>query len=123
VKKVSSVVYGIFGTVAIVFGVAALLFPGAVEPEATESTHLAHLLREQGATTVFLGLMSFWCIFNYDRRRLVHLFLTLFTFFIAGIHWFDYLGGRRPLLSGILNTVPFAILLAMAVLDRRNGKA
>jgi len=123
VKKISSIVYGIFGAVAIVFGVAALLIPEAVVPEATESRDLAHIIREQGAATIFLGLMSFWCIFNYERRRVVHFFLILFTLFIAGIHWFDYLEGRRPLMSGIVNAVPFVIFLAMAVFGRRNGKA
>lgn len=111
--------YGIFGAVAIAIGLGALIVPGAVEPEATEASNMAHLLREQGAATIFLGLMSFWCIFNFDRRKIVHVFLTLFTLFIAGIHWFDYLAGRRPLLSGILNSIPLAIFLTMMVLNRR----
>ena len=94
-KKISAVVYGIFGAVAVAVGLGALIVPGAIEPEATAASDAAHLLREQGAATIFLGLMSFWCIFNYDRRRTVHIFLTLFTFFIASIHWFDYLAGRE----------------------------
>ena len=104
-------------------GLGALLVPGAIEEEATAASNMAHLLREQGAATVFLGLMSFWCIFNFDRRRTVHLFLTLFTLLIAGIHWFDYLAGRRPLLSGLLNSLPFAIFLAMLVFNKRDGSA
>jgi uncharacterized membrane protein len=123
VKTIRAAVYGIFGTVAVVIGFAALILPGAVEPEATEASNMAHLLREQGAATIFLGFMSFWCIFNFDRRSLVHLFLTLFTLFIAGIHWFDYVAGRRPLMSAILNSVPLAIFLAMLVLNRREEPA
>ena len=38
--------------------------------------------------------MSSWCIFNYEQRRIVHYFLTLFTLLLAAIHWFDYLGGE-----------------------------
>jgi len=123
VKKISAVVYGIFGAVAIAVGLGALIAPGAIEPEATEASNMAHLLREQGAATIFLGLMSFWCIFNVDRRRIVHIFLTVFTLFIAGIHWFDYLAGRRPLLSGIINSVPLAIFLAMLVFNRSERPA
>lgn len=122
-KKISAVVYAIFGTATLIIGLATLIVPGAIEPEATAASDMAHLLREQGAATIFLGLMSFWCIFNSDRRQIVHVFLTLFTLFIAGIHWFDYFAGRRPVMSGILNTVPFAIFLAMLVFHRRVGPA
>ncbi|MEO8435958.1 MAG: DUF4345 family protein [Pyrinomonadaceae bacterium] len=122
-KKASVVVYAIFGAVAISIGLGALIAPGAIEPEATEASNMAHLLREQGAATIFLGLMSFWCIFNFDRRRIVHAFLTLFALLMAGIHWFDYLAGRRPLLSGLLNSVPVGIFLAMLVLNRRATNA
>ena len=90
--------------------------------EASESFHLAHNLREQGAAMIFVGLMAFWCIFNYERRTLVHCFLTLFTLLIAGIHWFDFLDGRLPWMSPIYNSVPFLVFLALAIFSRRaNG--
>src|SRR5687767_4331265 len=122
-KRASVVVYAIFGAVTIALGLGALLVPGSLEEEAIPASNMAHLLREQGAATIFLGLMSFWCIFNYDRRRVVHIFLTLFTFFIAGIHWFDYLKGQRPLMSGILNSVPLIVFLAMLVFNKRDAPA
>lgn len=114
--------YATFGTVAIIYGVTALLFPTVLLWEAAQSSPLAHILREQGAATIALGLMSFWCIFNYDRRRTVHYCLTIFTLLIAGIHWFDYFGGRSPWMSPAYNTIPFVVFLAMA-LGRRNEKA
>jgi hypothetical protein len=123
VKKIGSIVYGIFGTVAIVFGTANLLLPTALNSEAAQSVHFAHNLREQGAAIIFVGLMAFWCIANYERRRLVHCFLTVFTFLIAAIHWFDYLGGRLPWMSPIYNSVPFLVFLAMAVFGRRENSA
>ncbi len=118
-KKVAFIVYGLFGTVAILFGTATLLVPPALQSEAAQSVHLAHNLREQGAALIFVGLMAFWCIFNYQRRTLVHAFLMLFTFLIAGIHWFDYLGGRLPWMSPLYNSVPFLVFLAMAIFGRR----
>lgn len=117
-KKIAFIVYGLFGTVAILFGTATLLAPAAMTSEASESFHLAHNLREQGAAMIFVGLMAFWCIFNYERRTLVHGFLTVFTFLIAGIHWFDYLGGRLPWMSPIYNSVPFLVFLALAIFNR-----
>jgi len=71
---------------------------------------------------VFVGLMSFWLLFHYDQRRTVHLLLTVFSFLIAGIHWFDYSGGRRPLSSALFNSVGFAVLLAMAIFSPRPQK-
>jgi hypothetical protein len=119
-KKVNLLVYGIYGSAALLAGVALLLFPATLEPEAAGK--FIHLLREQGAATVFVGLMSFWLLFHYDQRRTVHLLLTVFAFLIAGIHWFDYLGGRKPLASALLNSVGFAVLLAMAIFSPQPQK-
>jgi hypothetical protein len=119
-KKLSLVLYGIYGSVALLAGISLLLFPATLEPEA--SGRFLHFLREQGAATVFVGLMSLWLLFNYDQRRTVHLLLTLFAFLIAGIHWFDYFGGRKPLASALLNSVGFAVLLALAVFSPRPQK-
>lgn len=116
-KKISLLVYGIYGSVAILVGATALLFPTMLESKA--SAELIHILREQGAAMVFVGLMSFWLLFHYDQRRTVHLLLTVFAFLIAGIHWFDYFGGRRPLASAFLNSLGFAVLLAMAIFSPR----
>jgi hypothetical protein len=119
-KKVSLLVYGIYGTAALLVGVTALLFPATLEPEAP--SRLIHVLREGGAASVFVGLMSFWLLFHYDQRRTVHLLLTVFAFLIAGIHWFDYFGGRKPLASALLNSLGFAVLAALAIGSPRPKK-
>jgi hypothetical protein len=123
VKKISLVIYGILGTGALLYGITALLFPSALVSEATQSIHLAHILREQGAAAIFIGLMSFWCVLNYERRTIVHYFLTIFAFLLTGIHWFDYFEGHLPLISPLYNTVPFAVLLVMAVSIRQYGSS
>ncbi len=51
-------IYGLFGEFTVLYGTLTLLFPGALHSEAKQSFHLAHNLREQGAATIFLGLMS-----------------------------------------------------------------
>ena len=116
-KTIGLIFYGIFGSVAILAGTAALLFPAMLEPEG--SADLIHIFREQGAALVFVGLMSFWLLFHYEQRRTVHLLLTVFAFLIAGIHWFDFFGGRRPLASALLNSLGFVGLLALAIFSPR----
>jgi hypothetical protein len=118
-KKASLIVYGIFGTAAIIFGTVLLLVPTSLLSEAAQSVHFTHILREQGAAIVFVGLMAFWCLFNYERSRTVHYLLMVFLLLDAGIHWFDYLGGRLPLASPLYNTLPFVVFGAIATLDRR----
>ncbi len=122
-KKISLVFYGILGAGALLYGLTALLFPSALLTEATQSVHLTHILREQGAAAIFVGLMSFWCILNYERRTIVHYFLTIFAFLLMGIHWFDYFEGHLPLISPLYNTVPFAVLLVMAFSTRQYGSS
>jgi hypothetical protein len=122
-RKVNLVIYGAFGTGAIVYGIAALLFPAALESNAVQSWRFAHILREQGAAAIFVGLMSFWCIFNNERRRAVHYFLMAFALLLAVIHWHDYFSGNLKWKSPIINTVPFVVLLIMAILSRSRETA
>ena len=121
-KRINSVIYGLFGIGAILYGAAFLLFPDVLESTA-QSFRIAHILREQGAAAIFVGLMSFWCIFNYERRRIVHYFLMVFAFLLAVIHWHDHFAGHVRWMSAIVNTVPFVVLLIMAVLSRSRERA
>ena len=120
-KRINAVIYGLFGIGAILYGAAALLFPTGLESNAVQSWRFAHILREQGAAAIFVGLMAFWCIFNYERRRAVHYFLMVFAFLLAVIHWHDHFDGHLRWTSPIVNTVPFVVLLIMAVFSRRES--
>ena len=122
-KRINLIVYGLFGAGAILYGTTALLFPAVLESNAAQSFRFAHILREQGAAAIFIGLMAFWCIFNYERRRGFHYCLMVFAFLLAAIHWFDYFAGHVPLMSAVLNSVPFLVLLIMAVLSRSRETA
>ena len=121
-KKIILVIYGLFGAGAILYGAAALLFPAVLESNAAQSFRFAHLMSEQGAAAIFIGLMAFWCIFNYERRRAVHYSLMVLTLLLAAIHWRDYFAGHLSWMSPLYNSVPFAVLLAMAALDRPSQK-
>jgi uncharacterized membrane protein len=117
-KKANQIIYGIFGALGILFGVVALLFPGMLISEADRTGLVIHLLREEGAAGIFIGLMASWCIFNYEKRIAVHYFLIVFAFLMAAIHWFDYLNGHRHLMSPLINTVPFVVLVLMALMSK-----
>lgn len=114
ISKVGKVVYVVFGTIAILYGLANLLAPSALHSELAQSFPLMHNLREQGAAFIFLGLMSLWCSFNYERSRTIHYFLTLFNLLIAGIHWYDFLKGYLPVTSPLLNSIAFLVFAALA---------
>ncbi len=118
---VNKILYGIFGVAALLYGIVTLVAPAALMSEAARSFPLTHIMREQGAAGVFIGLMFFWCIPNYERRRGVHYLLMVFAFLLAAIHWFDFFAGHLRWLSPLYNSVPFAVLLLMAALSRRLG--
>ena len=86
--------------------------------EAERAVPLIHILREAGAAGIFIGLMSIWCIFNYEKRTAVHYFLVVYAFLMAAIHWFEYLTGHRQLMSPLLNSVPFVVFVLMVMFSR-----
>ncbi len=114
-KKANQIIYGLFGAGAILIGIVSLMFQGLFIPEAQRTIELTHVIREGGAGEIFVGLLSIWCIFNYERRAAVHYCLIVFTFLMAAIHWFDYLTGHRPFMSPLLNSVPLIVLLLMTI--------
>jgi len=121
-KKTNIIIYGLFGAGAILYGVVNLLFPSFLVSEAAVSFPLSHILREQAAAAIFVGLMSFWCILNYEWRATVHSFLILLAFLLAWIHWFDYLTGHLNWMSPLYNTVPLIVLSLMALWSRSEVK-
>lgn len=111
-RIVARVVYGVFGGLAIGLSALVLFQPALALPSEHYSLVTAHLVREQAAEGLFIGVMAFWCLFNFDRRRGVHFALMLFTAVFAAIHWDEYFHARRQLLSPLLNSVPFLALVA-----------
>ncbi len=117
-KKLNSIVYGLFGGGALLIGAAGLFFPAMVVEESSHDTLVSHLVREEAAAAVFIGCMFLWCIFDYERRNVVHYFLIVFTLLMAAIHWFDYLQGHKNWVSPIMNSVPVIILTSMTLLQK-----
>jgi hypothetical protein len=121
VQIVARTVYGAFGGLALVLSVLALFNPSLALPSEAYSALSAHLVREQAAGGLFIGLMFLWCLRHFDRRRPVHFALILFTAVFAGIHWNDYFHASRHLLSPLLNSVPFLSLVAITPVSFMTG--
>ena len=113
-RSTTRAVYVVFGALAIGAGAAALLSPGLIlSPE--DLTPLAsHLVREQAAGFIFIGLMFFWCVRHFDERQPVHFGLLVFTGLFAAIHWAAYLEDQRNLVSPLVNSVPGLVLALTA---------
>jgi len=122
-RRFTVVVYAVFGTLALLLGVLALVAPARALPPEMYSPLAAHLLREQGAEGVFIGLMALWCATHYEQRRPVHNALLVFTLLFAAIHWAEYLQDRRSLLSPLVNSVPFLLFAATAPFASRERAA
>jgi hypothetical protein len=105
--KAAKLVYLILGTLSLAGGVTALVVPSLAVPPDALSALTSHLVREQAAYGVFLGLMLYWCLWHFEQRRHVHLALLVFTALFSGVHWLEYMHGHRGLLSPVLNTLPF----------------
>ena len=113
-QQLARLVYGVFGVLALGLGTVVVFKPALALPPEAFSPLAAHLMREQGAEGIFIGLMAFWCLVHYANRRPVHFGLVLFTGLFAGIHWAEYLQGRRQLWSPLANSLPFLLFLVTA---------
>jgi hypothetical protein len=111
-KLLTQAVYAIVGAAGVGLGALAVFAPATILPEAAAIPLAGHLLREQGAGYVFIGLMAFWCLRHFDRRRQVHYAFLAFTGLLAVIHWMGYFSSGRYAWAAAANTVP---LLAFAV--------
>jgi hypothetical protein len=121
VTLIARTVYVLIGVLGVIGGLTALVEPALALPPDALSPLTAHLVREQGAEGIFIGLMAFWCLYHFEQRRLVHHALLLFAALFAAIHWAEYFASRRPIMSPLLNSVPFVMLAATMPLGKRSS--
>src|SRR6266852_5161092 len=113
-KRFTVIVYALFGTLGVGLGALVLLMPALALPPDGFSPLTAHLIREEGAEGVFIGLVAFWCLMHYEQRRPLHYALLLFAALFAAIHWADFFHGQRHLASPLINSLPFLLFLVTA---------
>jgi hypothetical protein len=125
VRFLTLTVYVVFGALFLVAGSALVLLgtgllPGTVrgyfEPVVEGDPNVEHILQEYGSLVLVLGVVTLWFARHYDVSRSFHWAMTAFWGLIALIHWFD-VRGRGPGVAGpLINTLPFALFLAVGLL-------
>ena len=117
-KNFTVALYWLFGVLALAAGLAVLVMPSLIVPPEESSGLIRHLLREEAALFVFVGLMFVWCVTHYEQRRPVHLALLVFIVLFAGVHWRDYLDGGGDIIGPFVNTIPVVLLAITAPFAR-----
>lgn len=110
-KTLTLAVYAVSGVLALLAGVLGLVAPGLALPPDLTSPLTVHLIREEAAAFVFIGMMLLWCFRHFERRRPIHIGLVVFTGLFAVIHWLGYLQDGRISTSAVVNTIPFVIFV------------
>jgi hypothetical protein len=83
-----------------------------------------HLMQEYGSLLVFIGLITLWFIRNYAVSRTFHWVMTAFWGLIALVHWFDIRGPAESVVGPLVNSVPFALFVAVGLLrETARGRA
>jgi hypothetical protein len=113
-KAFTKLVYVVLGVFALAAAAVTLVRPEVALPPDLALPIARHLVREQAALFIFVGLMFFWCLRHYEQRRPVHLALLAFVVVFAGVHWLDYVSGRAGIVFPLINTIPVALIAATA---------
>ena len=112
-RTAARAVYAILAVVTGGVGLFALIKPALVLSAGSYAPFTAHLVQEQAAGGIFIGLMALWCLFHFDQRKQVHVALLVYFALFAGIHWAEYFAGTRHIASPLLNSLPLLALLAI----------
>jgi hypothetical protein len=133
VRLLAKSLYGLLSATFLLAGAGVLLLgtgllPGAVRDALTGVAHgdgeTLHLMQEYGCLLVFIGLITLWFIRHYDASRAFHWVMTAFWGLIALVHWFDIRGPWESVIGPLVNTVPFALFLAVGLLrETTRGRA
>ena len=126
-SKITRIVYGLFGAIFTLLGTAAILTPTGWLPQDLSEITVAgeipspfgHILQEYGAAFLALGFVFFWFAKYKEQSRSFHWAMTLYFALNALIHWFKPEGSAGSWLSGIMNSIPFVLLLLLGLLQQR----
>ena len=130
-SKITRIVYGLFGILYVLLGAGSMLLPTGWLPQSLAAGILAgekpspfveHLLQEFGTVLLALGLAFLWYANRKEQSRSFHWAMTFYFFLDALIHWVGPEGliGSWP--RGITNSVPFAVMLLLGLLQLRESE-
>ena len=125
--RVIRTVYSVLGLVYVLIGFGAIAGAAGWLPQAFIDGFLAgeaitplmgHIFQEFGTLFVALGGVFLW---HASRRNLslgLHWLVTFYFLLNATIHWVGPDGVTDSWQSGAFNTIPFALMLMLGVLQR-----
>ena len=123
-SKITRIVYGLLGVLYVLLGVGSMLLPTGWLPRGIADTILPgeplnafaeHLLQEFGTVVLALGLVFLWRARRKEYSRGFHWAMTFYCSLDALIHWVGPEGliGSWP--RGIVNSIPFAVMLLVGL--------
>jgi hypothetical protein len=124
-RIVAKGIYGLIGTAFLVAGASTLLvntplLPGGVRDVvirfSQDNPAMLHIIQEFGSVLVLLGLLTFWFIRHYEESLYFHWAMTAYWAIMAVIHWFHVANPEVSVAGGLINTIPFALFLAIGLL-------
>jgi len=125
--KITRIVYDVLGGIFLLLGMGAILTPTGWLPEGLTAILMAgeipspfgHILQEYGAVFLALGFVFLWYAKRNEQSRGFHWAMTLYFFLNAFIHWVGPEGLVGSWSSGIINSIPFLVMLLLGVLQQR----
>jgi hypothetical protein len=124
-RLVAKGIYALVGAAFLLAGAATLLvntglLPGGVRDIVVrfsqDNLEMLHIVQEFGSGLVLLGLLTFWFIRHYDDSWYFHWAMTAYWLLMAIIHWFHVASPEVSVAGGLINTIPFALFLAIGLL-------
>ena len=128
-RLVAKGIYALVGAAFLAAGAATLLvntglLPGSVRNVVVRFSQdnpvMLHILQEFGSVLVLLGLLTFWFIRHYEQSLFFHWAMTAYWAIMALIHWFHVASPEVSVVGGLINTIPFAMFLAIGLLRLAN---
>src|SRR5262249_23026083 len=119
---------GLFGTLYLAAGATVLLFrtgllPDPVKQIIIDSTqgdlNSVHIVQELGSALIFIGLITFWFIWQYEQSNWFHWAMTTFWGLFALVHWFDVRGPFPSVAGPLINTIPYLLFTSIGLLTIR----
>jgi hypothetical protein len=129
--KVLRIVYGLFGVLYVLIGVGSIVLPLGWLPQSlggdmlareAPSLFLEHLLQEFGTVVLALGLVFLWYARRTELSSAFHWMVTLYFALDALIHWVGPEGLVGSWSRGIINSIPFALMLLLGLLQLRAAR-
>ena len=125
IKLLARALYALAGLLYLAAGASALLLGTGLLPDmvkemiidvSRDNLNAQHIIQEFGSLLIFVGLITFWFAWNYDKSLPFHWAMTLFWGLFAVIHWFDIRGRVESAAGPLINTIPFVLFLLVGLL-------